>query len=76
MDILQQCQKWHETTTNFKKIIDALEAFPPRNAPRKWTASWPEPPVLIKPEESLLECLVMNADRKMMQTIMNLTSKP
>lgn len=27
MDILQQCQKWHEND-EFQKIIDALEAVP------------------------------------------------
>ena len=27
MDILQQCQKWHEED-KFQKIIDALEAVP------------------------------------------------
>ena len=38
MDILKQCQKWHENNEHHK-IIDALEGIPPRSAPRKWTAS-------------------------------------
>ena len=35
MDILQQCQKWHENDEH-QKIIDTLEGILPRSAPRKW----------------------------------------
>ena len=40
MDILKQCQKWNEKS-EYQKIIDALEAIPPRNALLRWTVSWP-----------------------------------
>ena len=42
MDILQQCQKWHEED-KFQKIIDALEAIPAQSVPRKLIWSWREP---------------------------------
>ena len=38
MDILKQCQKWHENNEHHK-IIEALEGILPRSALRKWTAS-------------------------------------
>ena len=42
MDILKQCQKWHEESKQHK-IIDALEAIPAEERTLRWTASWPAP---------------------------------
>ena len=40
MDLLKQCQQWFEQD-EAQKVIDTLERFLPRSAPRNWTVSWP-----------------------------------
>ena len=40
MTLLDQCKIWNEND-EYQKIIEALEAVPPRSAPRRWTANCP-----------------------------------
>lgn len=42
MDILKQCQKWHEEDKHLK-IVDALEAIPAEERTPKLIWSWPAP---------------------------------
>ena len=42
MDILQQCQKWHEEDKH-QKSLTRWRRFPPRSAPQTSTWNWPGP---------------------------------
>ena len=40
MDILKQCQKWHEEDKHQKSLTHWRQSLP-RSVPRKWIWSWP-----------------------------------
>ena len=54
MDILKQCQKWHEENKQHK-IIDALEAIPAEERTPEIDRSWPAPTTIWRPPESRRE---------------------
>ena len=54
MDILKQCQKWHEEDKH-QKIVDALEQSLPRSVPRKWIWNWPAPTTIWRTPASRRE---------------------
>ncbi len=54
MDILKQCQKWHENDEH-QKIIDALEAIPAEERTPEMDRSWPAPTTIWRTPASRRE---------------------
>ena len=68
MDILQQCQKWHEKDQH-QKIVDALTALPEAERTRRPTWSWPGPTTIWQSPASRREEKLLHQALELMQSL-------